>query len=142
MKNHMTYNYNFSELFKNVVDMNQVFATQRRNLEAFSAASQVAVETAQEISRRQAELARANVENMLRASKELFANTGSPEANIAKQSDFAKAMFENTLSNLREVSEMVTKSSFEAFDVLNRRAAESIEEISKVSNSAPKKKSA
>jgi len=137
------YTQAFSELFKNTLDMNQLFSTGRRNMEAANAATQVVVESAQAISRRQAEVARANIDNALKVSKELLTTT-TPETAISKQSDLMKAFFENTLSNLREVSELVTKSSFEAFDVINRRTAESLEEISKASATAaaPKKKAA
>ena len=54
---------------------------------------------------------------------------GSPEINTGKQVELAKTLFESSLNNLREVSELVTKSGFEVFDVLNKRATESIEEI-------------
>jgi len=141
----MSYNQAFSDMFKNTLDMNQIFSTGRRNMEALNEANQVVVESAQTISRRQAEVARANIDNALKVSKELLTTT-TPETAISKQSDLLKAFFENTLSNLREVSELVTKSSFEAFDVLNRRTAESLEEISKASaaatSSASKKKAA
>jgi phasin family protein len=141
----MSYNQAFTDMFKNTLDMNQIFSTGRRNMEALNEANQVVVESAQTISRRQAEVARANIDNALKVSKELLTTT-TPETAISKQSDLLKAFFENTLSNLREVSELVTKSSFEAFDVLNRRTAESLEEISKASaaatSSASKKKAA
>lgn len=137
------YTQAFSELFKNTLDVNQLFSTGRRNMEAANEATQVVVESAQTISRRQAEVARANIDNAIKVSKELLTTT-TPETAISKQSDLMKAFFENTLANLREVSELVTKSSFEAFDVLNRRTAESLEEISKASATAaaPKKKAA
>ncbi|MFO0388709.1 MAG: phasin family protein [Alphaproteobacteria bacterium] len=140
----MNFNNAFNDSFKNMWDFNQLFSTQRRNIEALAVINQTIVEGAQAISRRQAEVARDNVENVLKASKDMLTG-GSPETSIAKQADFTKAIFENTLSNLREVSEMLTKSSFEAFDVLNKRTAESMEEISRASNSnnsAAKKKSA
>jgi len=131
----MQYSQAFTDMFKNTLDMNQLFSTGRRNFEALNEANQVVVESAQTISRRQAEVARANLDNALKVSKELLTTT-TPETAISKQSDLMKAFFENTLSNLREVSELVTKSSFEAFDVLNRRTAESLEEISKASATA------
>lgn len=138
----MSYNFAFTDMFKNAVDFNQLFSTQRRNIEAFSAANQVVVEGAQAISRRQAEVIRDNVENALKASKDLF-TTGTPETNLTKQADFAKEIFETTLSNLREITEMATKSGFEAFDVLNKRAAETLEEVSSAAPAkAAKKKSA
>lgn len=138
----MQYNQAFADMFKNSVDFNQIFSTGRRNMEAISAANQVVVESAQTIARRQAEVARANIDNALKVSKDMM-TSGTPETSISKQSDLMKAFFENTLNNLREVSELVTKSSFEAFDVLNRRTAESLEEISAAScPSSSKKKSA
>lgn len=140
----MNYNYAFGDFFKNAFDFNQLFSTQRRNIEALSTANQAMVEGAQAISRRQAEVIRDNVESVLKASKDIM-TSGTPETNITKQSDLAKTIFENTLSNLREVTEMVTKSGFEAFDVLNKRAAETLEEITKATGAqaaAQKKKSA
>lgn len=125
----------FSDMFKNMMDFNQVFTTQRRNIEALSAANQVVVESAQAIARRQAEVARENVESALKASKEMM-TISTPEANISRQADLARSFFETALSNLREIGEMATKSSFEAFDVLNKRAAETLEEISRASGAA------
>ena len=125
----------FTDMFKNSLDVNQLFTTGRRNAEAASAANQVVVESVQTISRRGAEVARANIDNVIKVSKDLM-TSGTPETAISKQTDLMKAFFENTLSNLREVSELVTKSSFEAFDILSRRQAESLEEISKASCNA------
>ncbi len=123
------------------IDMNQMMSAGRKNAEACSAAGQAVAESCQTIARRQAELARAQVEKTLKTCKDMLVN-GSPEINTSKQVELAKSMFESSLNNLREVSELATKSCFEAFDVLNRRASETIEEIT--SNVAPtsKKKSA
>lgn len=127
--------YAFAEIFRNAFDYNQLFSTQRRNIEALSAANQAVVEGAQAITRRQAEVIRENVEQVLQASREMFSG-GTPDLNVTKQADLAKNLFENNLSNIREITEMATKSSFEAFDVLNKRAAESIEEISSATTNA------
>src|ERR1700679_2033223 len=109
----MAYSNPFADLFKNNFDFSQLISTQRRNIEALSAANQVVVEGAQAVSRRQAEVIRENVEDVLKASKDLL-TSGTPETNLTKQADFAKSIFESALSNLREVTEMVTKSGFEA----------------------------
>lgn len=119
-------------------DVNQAMSFGRRNAEAITAAGQAMSESVQAISRRQAELARAHVEKVLKTTKDMLVN-GSPEINTGKQVDLAKTVFESSLNNLREVSELVTKSGFEVFDVLNKRASESIEEITSF---VPKKKSA
>jgi len=141
----MNFNNAFTDMFKNNFDYNQILTTGRRNMEAASEAGQAVVENVQAISRRQAEIARANVEGALKASKDIF-TSGTPETNIAKQAAFAKNSFEGALANLREVSEMAAKSCFEIFDVITSRATESLDEISKASGAAPqtasKKKSA
>lgn len=126
------------------LDINKVMNAGRRNMEACSAATQAMAESVQTISRRQAELARAQVEKTLKTAKDMLVN-GSPEINTTKQVEFAKNMFETSLNNMREVGELVTKSGFEVFDVLNRRAAESLEEITgaeKSTTSSSKRKAA
>lgn len=109
-------------------DMNKMMSSARKNAEACTAAGQAAAESCQAVTRRQAELARAQVEKMLKTTKDMLVN-GSPEINTTKQVELAKSMFESSLNNLREVGELVTKSGFEVFDVLNRRASETIEEM-------------
>lgn len=116
-------------------DVNSVVSIGKRNAEAYSSATQVVTEGLQTVARRQAELARASVEKLLKTTKDMLVN-GSPEINTTKQAEFAKALVEQSLSNLREVSELYTKSGFEAFDVLNKRAAESFEELSKLAKAA------
>jgi phasin family protein len=110
------------------LDVNQLMASGRRNAEACTAAGQALSESAQAITRRQAELARAQVEKLLKTTKDMLVN-GSPEINTTKQVELAKTMFESSLNNVREVCELVSKSNLEVFDKLNRRASESIEEM-------------
>ena len=122
-------------------DMSSMMNVGRRNAEAVSAAGQTMAESAQAITRRQAELARAQVEKVLRTTKDMLVN-GSPEINTTKQVEFAKTLFESSLNNMREVGELVTKSGFEVFDVLNRRASQSIEEMSGAATATTSKKKA
>ena len=116
-------------------DVSEVLNYGRRNAEAVTAAGQSLAEGVQAIARRQAELTRAQVETVLKTTKDMLVN-GSPEINTAKQAELAKRVFEASLNNLREVSELVTKSGFEVFDVLNKRATESIEELSSYGQAA------
>lgn len=134
----MATNQNFTDYFKMfgdfkpAMDFDTLFTTQRRNIEALSEANQVVAESAQAISRRQAEVMRSHVESFLKASREMMSGA-SPETAATRQAELMRNWFENSLSNLREMSEMLTKSSYEAFDVLNKRAAENFEEMNHVS---------
>lgn len=126
----------FSDYFKNVLDFNQVFTLQRRNAEAVTAATQVLGEGAQAMWRAGAEASRSNMEAVLKSSRDMMSG-GTPD--VSKQANVARSIFENTLVNLREATEMATKCGFEAFQVLNERATESVSEASK-SAPRPKKK--
>jgi phasin family protein len=110
-------------------DINQVMHVGRKNAEAATAAGQTFVESFQTIARRQAELTRSQVESALKTTKDMLVNNGSPEINTSKHIEFAKRQFETSLNNLREVSELATKAGFEVFDVINRRASQTIEEL-------------
>lgn len=116
--------------FKPNFDFNAFLSTQKKNAEAFAAAGQVLTAGFQAVARRQAEIAQATAKNSLQLTKELFASAANPEASTAKQTEFAKEVVESGLSNTRELVELASKSSIEAFDLINKRVAESISEFS------------
>src|SRR3546814_8324305 len=82
----------------------------------------------QAIAKRQAEILRQTVEELQKNVQSLMEN-GAPEAKVAKGTELTKTAFEKAISNMKELSEMVAKSNGEAFDVINRRVAESLDEI-------------
>lgn len=134
----------FGEFKTPAVDMNSIISHYRRNAETGSTVVQIATESAQAIARRQAEILRSNAEHALKASKELM-NNSTPESAASKQADFAKSWLEYNVNSVRELMEMGTKSAQEAFDVVNKRVAEQMKEISEVaasSTTASKKKAA
>jgi phasin family protein len=118
----------FSEYKVPGLDIESLMATQRRNMEAMTAASQLAVEGVQAVFRRQTEIIRQTVEESTAALKDVLA-AGAPEQKIAQQTDLVKASFERALGNLRELTEMAAKSNTEATDVLTKRIAESLTEL-------------
>lgn len=132
---------NFADVKTPAFDVNKFVQAGRRNFEAANEASQTAAENAQAIARRQAELARGQVESVLKGSKDMLVS-GSPEINTSKQIELAREVMEGSLNNLREISEMVTKSGFELFDVFNRRATEQLDEFTHEAKPASKKKNA
>jgi len=127
----------FSEFRVPGVDMQALMAAQRRNIEAVSAANQLAVEGVQAVLRRQAEIIKQMVEESSNNLKGLMAQ-GAPEEKVAQQADLVKAAFEKAIANLRELTEMVAKSNTEAADVLAKRIGESLTEL-KASLQAQKK---
>jgi len=85
-------------------DVNWLLAYQRKNIEAFTAAHQRAVEGAQAVAKRQVELARASAEDLSKATKELVA-AGSVEDKMTKQAETAKDVFEAAVANVNELAD-------------------------------------
>ncbi|HSK41094.1 MAG TPA: phasin family protein [Arenibaculum sp.] len=119
------------------VDVEQVMTSQRKNIEALTAANQLALEGYQAILRRQGEILRQAIEQTNTMISELMA-VGTPEEKVARNADMVKVAFEKTLANTRELAEMAAKSNGEAADVLNRRVSEGLEELKGVIQKARK----
>jgi phasin family protein len=112
-----------------------VMAAQRKNVEAFTQANQLAIEGIQALARRQVELAREAFEGAPAFFKEL-SQPVAPQERLAKNAEFAKATFEKNLATAKELGELVTKSNTEAFEVLTKRFTESFEELKDVAAKA------
>lgn len=110
------------------LDMDVLVSAQRRNIEALTAANRMAYEGVQAVFKRQVEILRQTMEEVAGASKGL-SEPGSPQDKAAKQTELAKDAFERALGNMRELSEMMAKSNNEAFDLLNKRFAQSLDEL-------------
>ena len=111
------------------IDTESVMATQRKNMEAFTQANQLAVEGVQAVTRRQAEIAREAFEGASAAFREFAQPTSNPGDHIVKQVELTKAAFEKTLANARELGELLAKANSEAFEVMTKRFTESLDEI-------------
>lgn len=120
----------YAEQLRSIFNYSGYADMQRRQFEALSEANQIMIEGAQAIFRRQAEIAQENTQNMIEASRELLSSS-TPEAGLQKQAEFAKHLFENGVDNVREMSEVMTKSGFEAFDVLNKCTSANISDLQK-----------
>jgi phasin family protein len=110
------------------VDVQQVVAAQKRNVEALTAANQLAAESFQALAKRQTEIMRQTVEATTAAMRDLIGQ-GSPEEKAARQTEFAKEAFERGIAHSRELAEMMQRAQGEALDVINKRVAESLEEL-------------
>jgi len=110
------------------VDVDSVLATQQKNIQAVTAANQLAFEGMQAVFRRQSEILRQTVEQTTAMVSELMA-AGSPEEKVAKQADLVKSAYEKALSNMRELAELVARSNTEAAEVISKRVSESLEEL-------------
>ena len=109
-------------------DVEAVLASQRKNIEALTQANQLAVEGAQAVARRQAEIAREAIDEASAALRDIVQPT-APEERIAKHAELLRQTFERGLANTRELTLMLAKANTEAFDVVAKRVAAGFEEI-------------
>lgn len=127
------------------IDFKAISEIQRRNTEALTEATQLLNESVQVAARRYVESAQANMGEVLKATKEIIA-AKSPEEGASQNNELAKSLFESSLSNASELMEVMSKSSMEAVDILNKRASKAIAEASELSeqvaNTNKKKKAA
>lgn len=110
------------------VDVDQLMASQKKNIDAVTKANQVAFEGAQAVARRQADILRATMEEVQKVTQDLMATT-SPQDRMTKQAEVAKTAFETSLKNMKELADMMAKSNNEAFDLINKRMGEMMEEV-------------
>jgi phasin family protein len=110
------------------LDVDSLVAAQRKNLEAFTQANQLAVEGVQAVARRQVEIAREAVDEASSLLRE-WTQPGAPEERLAKNAEFAKQAFEKGVANARELAELFAKANTEAFNVIQKRVTEGFEEL-------------
>jgi len=111
------------------IDMEAAVASQRKNIEALTQANQLAVEGVQALMRRQVEITRQAMEDFSAMFRDFVQPNGSPEDRFAKQAEYSKHAIEKGLSNAKELTELVTKANTEAFNVINKRVTESLDEV-------------
>ena len=111
------------------IDLEAAVASQRKNIEALTQANQLAVEGVQALVRRQVEITRQAMEDFSAMFRDFVQPSGSPEDRIAKQAEYSKQAIEKGLSNAKELTELVTKANSEAFNVINKRVTESLDEV-------------
>lgn len=110
------------------VDMDAMVSLQQKNLEVLTAANRLAFEGMQAIMKRQVEIMRQTVEESTAAATGI-AGASNPTDKMVKQAEAAKDTFERTISNIRELSELIAKSNTEVLDLLNKRVGEVLDEV-------------
>jgi phasin family protein len=126
------FDYDVTKLFADFrfppMNVEAMWAAQRRNIEALSQANQLAVEGVQAMARRQFEMTRQGVEEFSAMMRDM-AQLVSPEERITKNTEYAKQMIEKGVNHTREIAMLASKTGTEAAEVLHKRASESLDEI-------------
>ena len=110
------------------LDVEAIAEAQRKNFDAITQANQIAVEGVRALAQRQAEIVQQAASEASALLRD-WTEAGAPEDRIAKSAEAAKLVFEKGLANVRELNELGSKASADAFSVIARRVAESFDEV-------------
>lgn len=109
-------------------DTEAFMGTCRRNMEAMASVNQAAIETAQIIARRQADLMRQSFEETTSLMNAIM-SCPTPEEKVMRQAEASKAAIEKYVSTAREFADTVGKYHSKALDTVGTRMTESVEEL-------------
>src|SRR5215469_14522945 len=110
------------------IDVEAVWAAQRRNIEALSQANQLAVEGVHALAKRQIEMTQQTFEEFSTLWREMT-QPSSTEDRIAKHTEFTKKLIDKSVNHGREVAALAAKTGTEATEVLQKRTAEGLDEM-------------
>jgi len=103
-------------------------ASCRRNMEVLAAVNQATFETAQALTRRQAELMRQGFEEATSLMNAVMSSE-TPEEKVMRHAEISKGAVDKCLANAREIADTVTKSNYQAMETLSNRMNEGLEEL-------------
>lgn len=115
-------------------DVGKVLETQRRNIEALTAANQAAVEGVRAMAKRQSEILQQTLDAAKKAVTQL-GQAGTPQDAAIKQAEIAKTGFEQAIANSRELAQLAAKSNAEATEAISARISEGLGEIQALAKS-------
>jgi phasin family protein len=118
----------FADFRMRPFDVEAMWAAQRRNIEAFSLANQLAVEGAHAVVKRQIEMTQQTFEDLSTLVREMAQPTSTGDR-IAKHTEYAKKVIDKSLNHGREIAALATKAGSEATEVLQKRTAEGFDEM-------------
>jgi phasin family protein len=127
--NWANWNWNsWTNMFQNPVDLNKLRNTTSKNIEAVSAANQVALESLQTISRKTAETIQQNARQSVECCREAC-NSKNPNEAYSRQADYFNNFLQNCFNNSKEVAEIASKAAAEVIEICNNRMNEATREL-------------
>lgn len=131
----------FAELFKSadmtkffeqaklpMFDFEAMMAAQKKNMDALVEANKAAAAGYQDLFKKQVSIYEETMAAAQEQLSELKMDQLSPEG-ASRQADLMKTAFEKAVSNMTELAEAAKKANTEAFEIVQARVKESIEEL-------------
>lgn len=132
-----------SKLFKSIdlpgFDAEALLEQQRRNIETLTNLNQIAAEGMTNVARSQARFLVDAMNEMAAAAEELSQTRDMGDA-LTRQGDRVRRTFEDTLTHMRELADMLNQSNTTAFQEIRQRVEENLEELRKLTQTGTGKK--
>lgn len=121
------------------LDAETMAAAQRRNVEAMTAVCQLAIDCVQASAQRQAQIFRDTADEMMSSFKS-YGKVENPQEQAASQLKVNRHAFERGLESMRSLAELVARTNTEAFEIINKRATNCLQELQDAVATEPAKK--
>jgi phasin family protein len=108
------------------LDLDQMIETHRKNLEALASSASAVTEGAQAMAQKQREIVEAGLREAQALAQELKAPS---DLNLARQTEFAKKVFDIAVQGAQETAQLTRMSTGDAVKILQDRMREGLEEI-------------
>jgi phasin family protein len=109
-------------------EVTALLEVQKRNLATLAAANKLLFEGAQAITQRQVEVVRRQVADATEAAR-VLATTVNPQERTLRQTELVKTAYEKSISDLKEIEDLLRKSSGEALELVHSRFLEAVDEV-------------
>jgi phasin family protein len=129
----------FSNMPQAPFGMKEMMESGRKFAQACTEAQQISTQSLQTIIQRQTEILSQMVKDQSAIAKEVM-NEGTPEEKIARGAELIRDAYEKTVSGAREVGDIASKSTREAFEILNERVTSCFDEIKSTAEEAKEQK--
>jgi phasin family protein len=110
------------------INMDELMATQKANLEALAIANKAAVEAFQEVGKLQIRLLKNSMGDVSSIVKTL-GEARSPQEVATKQAQLAGEAFKTVFTNMQEIADIMTEANKTASNALSKRFSASLNEV-------------
>jgi phasin family protein len=117
-------------------EVKKMFASQRKNVEAMVQANRLAFDGVQTVWRRQLDFIQEAVEGLTTLVGDFLPPPGPLNEKFAKHAEYSKQAFEKNLANARELTELATKATSDAMNIINQRFCEGLGEVRRTQEKA------
>jgi phasin family protein len=110
-------------------EVETMFASQRRNVEAIMQANRLAFDGVQAVWRRQLDFVQEAVEGLTTHVGDLAPPFRPLNEKLAKHAEYSKQAFEKNLANACGLTEIASKVATDATNIINQRFCEGLDEV-------------